>query len=221
MQKELTFQFKARYFTLGEVTNNTKHIWFVLHGYGQLAEYFIRKFDVVQSPETFVIAPEGLSRFYLQDVTTRNQTGDNKVGATWMTKENRLTDIENYRNYLTGIYRKEVPANFTGKVTLLGFSQGAATVSRWAADNQIKFDRLILWAGIFPTDMDFDKVGNLLQHKEVLEVYGTNDHFLTDARLTEMTQLNQRLGLKPKVISFEGQHELNGEVLKKISEGDY
>lgn len=81
MQKELTFQFKARYFTAGEVTQQTKHIWFVLHGYGQLADNFIRKFEVIQSPETVVIAPEGLSRFYLQDVTTRNQTGDNKVGA--------------------------------------------------------------------------------------------------------------------------------------------
>lgn len=221
MQKDITIQFKARYFTSGEVTKQTKHIWFVLHGYGQLAEYFIRKFEVIQSSETVVIAPEGLSRFYLQDVTTRNQTGDSKVGATWMTKENRLTDIENYLNYLVDIYQKEVPTNFTGKTTLLGFSQGAATVSRWAADNRIKFNRLILWAGIFPTDMDFDKVGTILQHKEVVEVYGTKDPFLTDARLKEMTQLNQRLGLKPKVISFEGQHELNTEVLKKISLGQY
>ncbi len=221
MQKDLTIQFKARYFTSGEVTQTTKHIWFVLHGYGQLAEYFIRKFDVVQNPETVILAPEGLSRFYLQDAATRNLTGDSKVGATWMTKENRLTDIENYLNYLTDIYTKEVPANFTGKVTLLGFSQGAATVSRWAADNRIKFDRLILWAGIFPADMDFDKVGNILQHKEVLEVYGTTDPFLTDTRLKEMTQLNQRLGLNPKVISFEGAHELNADVLRKISGVDY
>jgi predicted esterase len=221
MQKELTFQFKARYFISSEVTDNTKHIWFVLHGYGQLAEYFIRKFEVIQSPETVVIAPEGLSRFYLQDVTTRNQTGDSKVGATWMTKENRLTDIENYLNYLIEIYTTEIPKNYSGKVTLLGFSQGAATVSRWATDTQIKFDRLILWAGIFPTDMNFDKVRNIFQHKEVLEVYGTSDPFLTDTRLKEMTQQNQQLGLKPHIISFEGQHELNAEVLKKISEGKY
>ena len=219
MEKEITFQFKARYFTSASATPATKHIWFVLHGYGQLAAYFIRKFDVIQNAETIVIAPEGLSRFYLQDVTTRNQTGDTKVGATWMTKENRLTDIENYLNYLTEVYATEVPSNYTGKITLLGFSQGAATVSRWAADNRIRFDRLILWAGIFPTDMDFDKVGDLLRHKEVLEVYGTNDPFLTDIRLKEMTQLNARLGLNPIIISFEGQHEINGELLKKISKG--
>lgn len=69
--------------------------------------------------------------------------------------------------------------------------------------------------------MDFDKVGTILQHKEILEVYGTKDPFLTDTRLKEMTQLNQRLGLTPKVISFEGQHELNTEILKKISEEHY
>ncbi|MBX2897877.1 MAG: alpha/beta hydrolase [Cyclobacteriaceae bacterium] len=217
MQKELTFQFKARYVISAPVTHTTKHIWFVLHGYGQLAEYFIRKFDVIQNEETTIIAPEGLSRFYLQEVTTRTQTGNNKVGATWMTKENRLTDIENYLNYLTKIYDTEVPADYIGKITLLGFSQGAATASRWAADNRIRFDRLILWAGIFPPDMEFDKAGKLLQHKEVVEVYGTNDPFLTDARLKEMTQLNQQLGLNPTVITFDGQHELNATVLKKIS----
>ena len=221
MQRDITFQFKARYFASGEITQHTRHIWFVLHGYGQLAEYFIRKFEVIQSPETIVIAPEGLSRFYLQDVTTRNQTGNNKVGATWMTKENRLTDIENYLNFLTEIYTHEVPRHFAGRITLLGFSQGAATASRWIADNQIKFDRLILWAGVFPADMDFEKTGDLLQHKEVLEVYGSKDPFLTDARLKEITQLNRRLGLRPHILSFEGQHELNAEVLKRIAEGRY
>lgn len=166
MQKDISFTSKARYFISGEVTRHTKHIWFVLHGYGQLAAYFIRKFEGIQSSETIVIAPEGLSRFYLQDVTTRTQTGDNKVGATWMTKENRLTDIENYLNYLTQVYTSEVPQNYTGKITLLGFSQGAATVSRWAADNRIKYNRLILWAGVFPPDMNFEKTD--LFHQGIL-----------------------------------------------------
>jgi len=216
MQKEVTFQFKARYFSSGEVTALIKNVWIVLHGYGQLAEYFIRKFDGIQSTDTVVIAPEGLSRFYLQDVTTRSQTGDTKVGATWMTKENRLTDIENYLNFLTEIYSIEIPENFKGKITLLGFSQGAATASRWATDTRITFNRLILWAGVFPTDMDFEKVGRLLQDKEVLEVYGTKDPFLTDTRLSEMMQLNQRLGITPQILTFDGQHELNAEVLKQL-----
>jgi hypothetical protein len=38
------FDFKARYYKLGEINKDTVQVWFVLHGYGQLAQYFLRKF---------------------------------------------------------------------------------------------------------------------------------------------------------------------------------
>ena len=38
----------AKYFTLGELNENTETVWFVIHGYGQLAEYFIKKFKVLE-----------------------------------------------------------------------------------------------------------------------------------------------------------------------------
>ncbi|HNR73225.1 MAG: putative esterase/lipase [Bacteroidetes bacterium OLB12] len=220
MQKELHFEFKARYFTSGAITTQTRNIWFVLHGYGQLAQYFIRKFEILKPPETVVIAPEGLSRFYLQDVNTRVQSGNAKVGATWMTRENRLTDIENYLNFLCKLYRTEIPNDYTGHITILGFSQGAATASRWATDSRIRFNRLILWAGVFPPDMNLEQAGSLLQRKEVLQVYGTNDPFMNELRLAEMQQINARLGVTPRVITFTGKHEINTEVLKQISEGN-
>ncbi|MCZ8216519.1 MAG: phospholipase, partial [Cyclobacteriaceae bacterium] len=81
----ISFQFKARYQTLGKLDANTRKVWFVLHGYGQLAEYFLRKFKSLEAQEIFVIAPEGLSRFYMEDVTRRSQGGSQRVGATWMT----------------------------------------------------------------------------------------------------------------------------------------
>jgi hypothetical protein len=57
---DLTFEFKARYYTLGDLGPSTKSIWFVLHGYGHLAAYFIRKFDVLNDHNIFVIAPDSL-----------------------------------------------------------------------------------------------------------------------------------------------------------------
>ena len=39
-EQELYFNYKARYYTQGELTTTTKKIWFVLHGYGQLAKFF-------------------------------------------------------------------------------------------------------------------------------------------------------------------------------------
>lgn len=214
--QETDFNFKARYYKLGEITPHTKKVWFVIHGYGQLAQYFIKKFSILENTETCIIAPEGLSRFYLEDVTKRSQSGNNKVGATWMTRENRLMDIENYLTYLNGIYSKEISTSFTGQVTLFGFSQGGATVSRWALDGKVNFQRLILWAGIFPNDMDFEKGASLFKNKEVIEVFGDQDPFLTDDRLIEMKDLNKKLNLKPTLVQFKGGHEIDQETLLQL-----
>lgn len=216
IEREISFKFSARYYRLGELTANTKSIWFVIHGYGQLAKYFLPKFSGLVNKETCVIAPEGLARFYLEDVNSRSQSGNNKVGATWMTRENRLADIQNYLDYLTAIFKKEIPEGYTGQITLLGFSQGAATVSRWALAGNIQFHRLILWAGIFPPDMDFQKGQVLFHDKEVIEVYGNQDPFLTEARIKEMEQLNEKLNLTPRVITFKGAHEIHPQTLLQL-----
>lgn len=215
IEKEINFNFSARYYKSGEITNDTKHVWFVIHGYGQLAKYFLPKFSALINRETCVIAPEGLSRFYLDDITSRTQSGNNRVGATWMTRENRLADIQNYLDYLHTIFKKEIPQGYNGKITFFGFSQGAATVSRWALTG-ILFHRLILWAGIFPPDMDFQKGQVVFHNKEVIEVYGNQDPFLTEVRIKEMDTLNEKLKLKPRVITFEGAHEIHLPTLLQL-----
>ena len=95
-ERNINFEFKARYYKLGDITHETKQVWFVLHGYGQLAQYFIKKFKAIESSQICIVAPEGLSKFYLESVTSRSAGGSNRVGATWMTRENREVDIENY-----------------------------------------------------------------------------------------------------------------------------
>lgn len=212
---EIDFNFKARYFTLGN-KSSAKKIWFVLHGYGQLAQYFIRKFNTLEAAGQYVVAPEGLSRFYVEDIATRSKTGNNRVGATWMTRENRQQDIDNYLTYLDTVYHKEVPASFKGEINILGFSQGAATASRWVMNQGISFQRLILWAGIFPPDMDFKKGNELLKQKEVIEVYGTQDPYINEERLKEVAALNEKLGIQPQVIAFDGGHEIDAATLQKL-----
>jgi predicted esterase len=212
-EQELNVNYKARYYTQGDLTANTKKIWFVLHGYGQLAKFFISKFKVLSEAGVYVIAPEGLSKFYLEDVTSRARTGNNRVGATWMTRENRLVDIDNYITYLNTIYQKEVPHNFEGEVTFLGFSQGAATATRWSIEGNPVFNQLILWAGILPPDMNFEKAHEKLKDKKIIEVFGKTDPYLTDERLKEVTSLNARLNINPTLIEFDGGHEINQEVL--------
>jgi len=214
-QHDISFNFKARFYTLGELTPITKQIWFVLHGYGQLAGYFIRKFNILQEQNIYILAPEGLSRFYLESLQSTGRAND-RVGATWMTKENRLTDIENYLNYLNALFEKQVGSANRIPVTVLGFSQGAATASRWVTDRSVNFNRLILWSGIFPPDMDFEAGKEVLENKETFFVYGKSDSFINDSRFAEMNTISAKLGITPHIISFEGKHEIDEQTLLRF-----
>jgi hypothetical protein len=68
----------AHYSTMGKLSKSTRYIWIVAHGYGQRANRIIKKFDFLSPEEHFVIAPEGLSRFYWH----KNQ----EPVASWMTR---------------------------------------------------------------------------------------------------------------------------------------
>lgn len=210
MKHELTFSFKARYFTIGD-RSTAREIWFVLHGYGQLAEHFIKKFDVLKDHNVYVVAPEGLSRFYLENLNKRLTSGNTRVGATWMTREERLTDIENYVNLLNTIYLQEVRDNLP--VTVLGFSQGAATASRWITHHALNFHRLILWGGVFPPDLDLSPARDVLNNKDVVLVSGKDDPFMKEERYTEMTSLCDKIGIQPRVIEYDGGHDIDSSTL--------
>lgn len=208
MQHYITIPYKARYFTHGTISNNTRNIWFICHGYGQLAEYFIKKFHVLNPEENFVIVPEGLHRFYLNGHSGR-------VGASWMTKEDRLTDIENYIHYLDNIYNATIK-NTKAKIILLGFSQGAATASRWAAMGNSKIDKLILWAGVFPPDLPFEICLSKINNLEPLLVMGNNDEFISEDELNEKTRWLNEQKINYQILKFKGKHDIYGNVLLEI-----
>ena len=212
-ERKTGFHFEARYHTAGTLNSTTRQVWVVMHGYGQLARYFLKKFEILAEQNVYIIAPEGLSRFYLSELTETGRP-DNKVGATWMTQENRLMDIDNYIKYLDSVFQKEVQSYPNVPVTLLGFSQGCATVCRWAVEGTLKFERVILWAGLFPPDLDFVKGHTVLSAVKTYMVIGNDDPFLTSARIQEFDLLANQLGIQPEKITFQGKHEINEEVLR-------
>src|SRR5881296_2809116 len=65
----------ARYFTLGDCSPGVGEVWFVCHGYGQLASRFLEKLRVLDDGRRYLLAPEGLSRFYLSESPTERRVG--------------------------------------------------------------------------------------------------------------------------------------------------
>ncbi len=202
----------GRYYTSGNLDANTETVWLVCHGYGQLGEYFIKHFSVLENGKTFIVAPEGLSKFYLDGVTGR-------MGAAWMTKEDRENEISDYLNYLNKLFEKlfsQIDFNKV-KLNVLGFSQGTATVCRWLSQNNVKVSRLILWAGTFPVDVDLAIHGNRFRAIPFTLVYGNNDEYLEYLKPDDYKKFLDTVGFTYNIVNFEGKHEMNTEVLKTVA----
>lgn len=213
MERHLTIARTARYHHLGELSANTRRVWFVCHGYGQLAAYFIRHFAFLAEadPHTVIIAPEGLSLFYLHGTSGR-------VGASWMTRDDRLHEIQDHVNFLNQLAEKALDECLPDvQVTVLGFSQGTATVSRWLAQAWFRPAHLVLWAGGFPEDLEPTTAQRLLQGLKLTTVVGTEDAYISAEKAAQQQVMLWQLGGSPSHITFPGKHELNRAILESLA----
>ncbi len=197
----------AHYYTLGTPGKHIKKVWIVAHGYGQLASTFIHRFEGLDDGETLIIAPEGLSKFYWGKFT-------GKVVASWMTSGDRLDEIADYTNYLQQIYEQYVPQlSEEVEITVLGFSQGCATVVRWALAKFPHFHNLICWAGSFPEDISYHEQANYWEDKKLYFAYGTADPLLSEKRLKWSFDVIKDKQLEVTTFTFDGKHEVDKEAL--------
>ena len=194
----------ARYFTLGSPERSTD-LWIVCHGYGQLASRFLERFRPIEAEQRCIVAPEGLSRFYLTESPT-----ERRVGATWMTREDRLQEIDDYVRYLDGVYAKTVTGG--ARVTALGFSQGTATVCRWTALGSSRVDHLIVWGGEVPPDLDLTRP----RVPRLTLVYGTRDEYFTPKIIAATESRLREQKISYESISFEGGHEIDAATLRRL-----
>ena len=204
----------ARYYQQGTPTPRTRQVWFVCHGYGQLAAYFSRHFVFLAEadPDVVVVAPEGLSRFYLQGTGGR-------VGASWMTRDDRLAEIDDHVAFLNQLADAILGACAAHvQIVVLGFSQGTATVSRWLAQASFHPTHLVLWAGSFPNDLESATAKRLLSGLRLTVVIGSADEYITLVQAEAHLEQLQQLGATPQFVTFEGGHELNRAVLQTLAD---
>jgi len=204
MENSFSFPKTFRYETLNEERHPTK-ILFALHGYGQLAKFFIRKFTSI-SDDYLIVVPEGMHRFYLNGAS-------GKVGASWMTKEARETDIQDNIDWLNALDR-EISTKFdiTERV-LLGFSQGGATAIRWKMNAQQPFDKTIIWASDFPPDME-PKMDQLKGEANNHFVIGSEDEYFNDDQQIKLISLYKSVDFK--ISTYLGSHNIEVPMLLQL-----
>jgi predicted esterase len=214
----------ARYFTVGgsdepaDAASELRELWIVCHGYGQLAAKFLEPFAPLAAPWRRIVAPEGLSRFYLE----RSRVGVNTqagVGATWMTREDREHEIADQIVYLDALLDQLLPEASETHVRLrvLGFSQGVATVSRWLVrGRRVRANEVVFWAGSFPADVELSQLGDRLAGAPVVFAVGARDELASWAAADVEVSRFSAAGMDARLVTFNGGHRLDTPTLADI-----
>jgi len=204
-EKSITVSKTMRYFSIGD-PDKANTLIYVLHGYGQLASYFIKSFIDIDE-DSYIIAPEGMHRFYLNGTSGR-------VGASWMTKEARELDIaENTINLDALNFQITNKYSFKKKI-IIGFSQGGATAARWFYNGNSNAKNLILWASIFPPDIKINRFINKNNIGVNYFILGRKDPFFIEANSNEI--INEYKKNNFLILRYDGEHKIEKTILKKI-----
>jgi predicted esterase len=207
----------ARYYTIGDMGDAIRSVWIVVHGYGQLGGTFVREFAQVDDGTRLVVAPEALSRFYRED-PTRDSHASAAVGGSWMTREDRESEIADQVAYFDALYDTIFAriARERVRLTVLGFSQGVPTVTRWLVRTTRPVDRTVLWAGYIPDDV----LASAWRPRDLTLVGGTRDRFAVVAKIDAQLDALRAAGIPFSTLTFEGGHRLDDPLLRELAARD-
>lgn len=206
--KSITVSKTARYILSAEPSKEVKNLWIVCHGYGQTVTGFMNSFKSIFSRETLVVAPEGLSKFYWEGF-------NGKVVSSWMTKENRENEINDYVNYIEDVVNEIIPKlNNDIKCNAFGFSQGTSTVSRWANKTKITLSSIHLHSGQFPNDLL--SIWNKKSLPKLKFHIGNKDPFIKESELAKTKSKLSDYDIDFDLFTFLGGHEIKPNYLDSI-----
>lgn len=210
MKNSIRYEHQAHFRISHLVNRDEQEILFALHGYGQLSEYFLKKLNPLFSEKRLIVVPEATNLGYLQGFSGR-------VGANWMTKHERESAIDNNNKYLNAVLDSLlIKYSQKPKLKVLGFSQGAATATRWVSQLQVPVETLILWGGGFAHDLNTEKINGKLKESRCYIAIGENDEMITKESIQKQNEIIQSLGLSPNRINYNGGHDLDIKILSKL-----
>ena len=207
-EKEIRFTAKNSYSTLNQLTNETENIWFVCHGMGYLSRYFLKYFKDLDPIKNYIVAPQAPSKYYQQPKM--------HVGANWLTRDNTIMGMETIINYFDAVFKAE-SLDQAPNLVILGYSQGVSVAMRYLAKRQIECQHLILHSGGIPKELKASDFDYMNDKTKVSLVYGTEDEYLNEDRMTEeLSRAKELFDQKLSVEPFEGRHVVNVSFIKNL-----
>lgn len=202
----------ARVQVLGDL-DGARDVWIVVHGFGQLAADFIAPFKPIAGADRAIVAPEALNRFY-KEREGATRSAERPVGATWMTREDREAEIADYVAYLDAVADRFARGR---ALTVLGFSQGVATLMRWVTLGSTRTARVIAWGGEIPADVDLTAHRGRFAASGLDVVMGSVDEYHSWIDLDGMKRRLETASIPYRVHIFEGGHRLDRAMLRSLA----
>lgn len=181
----------------------------VLHGWGQNARSFIRKFAPMRQHNVFIIAPQAPHQFYL-DMETR------KVGFGWMTafdRDRAISDVvAGIDSILDGVEEKYGEA--TRRPCVLGFSQGVSIAWRYLIHGKRNVAGLVASGGDLPPDVDH----RLPSHGplSILLAHGREDTIVPWAKAQSAESRLRELHFPLETNYFAGGHDFPADLMERL-----
>ena len=180
----------------------------------------MRPFASLAGDARLIVAPEALSRFYLG--SSEGGAHGARVGATWMTREDRLSEIADYVRWLDRALDAAAGGfdPMVARLHVLGFSQGAVTATRWLHDRHTRglppAARLVLWGGAVPHDLDLAADGDVLRQTPLTLVVGDEDQFANAAMVAEQMARLDDADVPYSLVRYRGGHRIDPDVLATV-----
>ena len=195
-----------------------RELWYVLHGYSMRAVPFLSDCRALDDGTRLVVAPEALSRFYEGSLNALSHRTA-PVGASWMTRDERESEIGDYVSYLDDLHAT-IMSRLGGaalSITVLGFSQGGAAAARWVASGRVPAKRLVLWGSGLAPELDLESAQSPLRRVETVFVVGATDVFITPKIVDRELGRLRAAGFPFRFLSFEGGHRMDDVILRELA----
>ncbi len=176
------------------------------HGYAQTAEDMLAELERLPGSEHWtLVSVQALHRFYAR--------GNERVVASWMTRQDRELAIADNIAYIDRLVRTLLTDGPQAPVVFVGFSQGAAMAYRSGILGARRAAGVIAIGGDIPPEV---KTASADRFPAILVAAGQSDPIYTPERVDDDEGFLGSIGVPYDVFRYRGGHEWTDELRDRI-----
>ena len=178
------------------------------HGYAERAEdQWTRLVSIPAADEWTLLSVQGLHSFY--------RGRSEEVVASWMTRQDRDTQIADNISYIDAVIADVLPtaSRRAGSIVMIGFSQGVAMAFRAAVRGRHGAAGVVAVGGDVPPELF---ANTDVRFPPLLIARGTRDEWYTAEKLDADVRALEDRGVPHQTLVYDAGHEWTDEAARSI-----